>query len=381
MVICSRCGAEVCATNLPLHKLRCSVVPRRKKNHEDPSPVRRLTFHEPMVDTDSVRLGLISDIQYADMDDGTDFTGGEQRHFRNALQILSNAVDTFNAHGVDAIVQLGDIIDGVNARLDTSEMAVETVLSVFSEAHASTRFDLIGNHELYNFQRPVMASNGLHLSTSDVSYYHQCLNSRWDALFLDAYEIATIGWPEYHENHVQGLDILRANNPQVLNGGGDWFNNLPEEKHRFVPYNGGFSTTQIEWVRTRLTSARDHGRKVLVFSHVPIYAPATRMKNVAWNCEELLDVLHSLSDVVIAVFAGHDHSGGYAVDGCGIHHVTLSAPLTAAIGEDCYAVLECHDGWAHFFSHGRVVVESATYNQGRCYQELFLAKGSVNQPG
>jgi manganese-dependent ADP-ribose/CDP-alcohol diphosphatase len=355
-------------------------VPRRKKNHIDPSPIRRLTFHEPMVDSETVRLGLISDIQYADQDDGTDFSGEEQRHFRHALQIVANAVDTFNAQGVDAIVQLGDIIDGSNARLDASETALETVLSVFAEAHASTRFDLIGNHELYNFQRPVMASNGLHLSTTDVSYYHQCLNSRWDALFLDAYEIATIGWPEYHENRAQGLEILKAKNPQVLNGSGDWFTGLPEDKHRFVPYNGAFSATQIEWVRHRLISARDHGRSVLVFTHVPVYAPATRKKNCAWNCEDLLEVLHSLSDVVTAVFAGHDHSGGYAVDGCGIHHVTLSAPLTAAIGDDRYAVLECHDGWAHMFCHGRVVVESATNNRGRCFQELLLAKGSVNQP-
>lgn len=31
---------------------------------------------------------------------------------------------------------------------------------------------------------------------------------------------------------------------------------------------------------------------------------------------------------MVAVFAGHLHGGGYALDGEGIHHVTVESPLT-----------------------------------------------------
>ncbi|CAE7569258.1 unnamed protein product, partial [Symbiodinium sp. CCMP2456] len=123
-------------------------------------------------------------------------------------------------------------------------------------------------------------------------------------------------------------------------------------------------------------------RKALIFLHVPLFEAATKAKTVVWNSEEVLQVLHSHSDTVVAVFAGHDHNGGYAVDAAGIHHITMNSPLTAEPGSDCYAVLECHsDGWAHFLPHGRACVESNTDGAGQAYPQLILAKGSKNLPG
>jgi manganese-dependent ADP-ribose/CDP-alcohol diphosphatase len=42
---------------------------------------------------------------------------------------------------------------------------------------------------------------------------------------------------------------------------------------------------------------------------------------------------------VVAVFAGHYHKGGYAVDTEGLHHITMPSPLTHA---DCFAHVEVH---------------------------------------
>ncbi|CAE7856381.1 unnamed protein product, partial [Symbiodinium microadriaticum] len=108
-----------------------------------------------------------------------------------------------------------------------------------------------------------------------------------------------------------------------------------------------------------LENAEAQARKALIFLHVPLFEAATKAKTVVWNSEEVLQVLHSHSDTVVAVFAGHDHNGGYGVDAAGIHHITMNSPLTAEPGSDCYAVLECHsDGWAHFLPHGRACVQA-----------------------
>merc|ERR1712151_192610 len=92
-------------------------------------------------------------------------------------------------------------------------------------------------------------------------------------------------------------------------------------------------------------------------------------------------VLHAHKDSVVAVIAGHDHDGGYAIDTAGLHHITMNSPLIAKPGSDCFALLECHDdGWARFVAHGRACVESNTAGGGRSYPELILAKGVENVP-
>ncbi|CAE7229828.1 ADPRM [Symbiodinium natans] len=328
------------------------------------------------------RLGLIADIQYADCADGTDFSGCEKRYFRNSLNIARNAVDCWNAVGVDAVVQLGDVIDGCNAKMHASETALATVLDVLSRSPAQ-RFDLIGNHELYNVQRESLASSGLRCFGPDgQTYYSAHLGSSWEAIFLDPYEISLIGMSQDDSAFHEATEMMRQHNPNVLTGAKDWFSGLPTAKHRYVPYNGGISQKQLDWLERALQSAEAEARKVLVFLHVPLFEPATKAKTVVWNSEEVLRVLHAHRDAVVAVFAGHDHDGGYGVDAAGIHHITMNSPLTAEPGSDCYAVLECHaDGWAHFRPHGRACVESNTLGAGRAYPELILAKGSTNLPG
>lgn len=123
-----------------------------------------------------------------------------------------------------------------------------------------------------------------------------------------------------------------------------------------------------------IQAAEEQQRSVLIFLHVPLYEEATKAKTVVWNAEEILSVLHRHRDSVVAVFAGHDHDGGYAVDAAGLHHITMNSPLTAE--GDCFAVLECHaEHFARFKAYGRACVQSNTFGRGLAYSELILAKG------
>lgn len=63
------------------------------------------------------------------------------------------------------VVQLGDIIDGCNSKLKESEKALKAVLEVLSRS-VVPRYDLIGNHELYNLHRPELERCGLRCGPS-----------------------------------------------------------------------------------------------------------------------------------------------------------------------------------------------------------------------
>lgn len=326
-------------------------------------------------------VGLIGDIQYADAEDGSDFMGTEKRYFRNALVSVRAAVECMNAFGVDTVVTMGDAIDGCNSRLGASESALASVLRVLDKSLARQRFDLIGNHELYNFARPALPACGLKcFDGSGASYFSRSLAPGWEAVILDSYDIALIGYPEGEPHYARAIEIIQAQNPSVFTAKGDWFKDLPEEKHRYVPYNGGITEEQLAWLRITLAAAQRDGRSVIVFTHVPAYAPAASMKTIIWNCEDVLAVLREYRDVVVAYIAGHNHNSGYAVDPAGIHHVTLASPLTTEPGIDCFALLALNDGgWAQVMCHGRAVVESGTEGKGRAYGELVLAKGASNE--
>eukprot|EP00403_Amphidinium_massartii_P033145 CAMPEP_0178445716 /NCGR_PEP_ID=MMETSP0689_2-20121128/40344_1 /TAXON_ID=160604 /ORGANISM="Amphidinium massartii, Strain CS-259" /LENGTH=343 /DNA_ID=CAMNT_0020070343 /DNA_START=28 /DNA_END=1059 /DNA_ORIENTATION=- len=303
------------------------------------------------------RIGLISDIQYADSDIGSDYSGQERRYYRDALDIARRAVECWNAADVDAVVQLGDVIDGKNGWVGasaSSSVALARVLGVLDQCTAKDRLDLIGNHELYNFPRSELATCGLRcVDKAGKTYYSRSFGSRFEAIVLDPYEHALIGMKDTDAGHKAAVDILSKKNPQALQEGANWFKGVPHADLRYVPFNGGMSAEQLAWLSTALEEAEAAHRTVLVFSHVPVYEAATNARTLVWDADKVMELLHRHRQSVLAVVSGHDHDGGYAVDDTGIHHITLRSPLITEPGSDCFAVLECFpDGTAHFVSHG-----------------------------
>ena len=65
------------------------------------------------VGSPKLRFGIIADVQYADKDDAG------SRNYRGSIDKLAAAVDTFNAQGVDFVINLGDFIDGGASNFDT----------------------------------------------------------------------------------------------------------------------------------------------------------------------------------------------------------------------------------------------------------------------
>ncbi|MGH0123020.1 UNVERIFIED_CONTAM: hypothetical protein FKN15_017143 [Acipenser sinensis] len=314
-------------------------------------------------------FGVIADIQYADIEDGFNFLQTRKRYYRNSISLLNSATEKWNAEPVQPsfILQLGDIIDGFNKPRKTSEKALETVVNGFSKCKAKVHHAW-GNHEFYNFSRTYLMNsvlNSKHLeSTSEFqsskhveennpepSYsYHFSPAPNFRFVLLDAYDISIIGRGEPSRKYYQSLKYLREHNKNKNL-------NVPPEptgmKQRFVEFNGGFSREQLDWLNDVLTFADNNQEKVTVMCHLPIYPASTSSICLAWNYEEALSVLHS-HQCVVCFMAGHDHDGGYCVDECGIHHLTLEGVIETPPDSNAFGTMYVYDDRMILKGNGRV---------------------------
>jgi len=75
---------------------------------------------------------------------------------------------------------------------------------------------------------------------------------------------------------------------------------------RYVPYNGGISEDQMQWITSQLALSRSLKQRVIIFTHMPLYLGCCRPSGLMWGAEKLLQVLHcsEYCGTVIAVVAG-----------------------------------------------------------------------------
>lgn len=315
-------------------------------------------------------FGVITDIQYADIRDRLNYFKTKWRRYRNALSCLRGAV----AHWKDAksspafIVQLGDIIDGFNADLiDTndsgrnfSQEALEAVMNEFSKLPDGVPvFHNMGNHELYNFSRQELENSSLHPSNNRLSaaflnsddrltsakkktkpfYFSFVPHPKFLFVYLDSYDVSILGVDESSCQYREACEMIRRYNknddlhsPVGLNG----------LDRRFVKFNGAISLEQLSWLEATLKTAKEHGQKAVIFSHVPIYPGLPDAMTILWNYQDVLKVLWQFH-CVVACFHGHTHQYGYAVDEKGIHHYIFDAVVEAPLDSNAFATLNVKD--------------------------------------
>lgn len=323
------------------------LLRRRHLKRNDPGGVRK---NDPVL----LRWGMIADVQYADLPDAMNFKRTRTRFYRKTLEMLARAVAHWNHErgGVDFIAQLGDLIDGQSRGKLGEEGARAALASVVEIMDTSTCRDwhhAIGNHELYNFTREELRETLLrrhhrrrcrtHVDGSDFYSFSAGGNDAASALrfvVLDPYEITSIerddlrgGLGSKGTGYRRALEILKDHNPNDVTAFGvDWEAGLDGLARRFVPYNGAVGEAQLDWLARTCRDARERKQRMVVFTHVPICPGACQDSTLLWNYEEVMHILHSDGyGVVVAVFAGHDHRGGYAIDAFGVHHVTMESPL------------------------------------------------------
>eukprot|EP01060_Flectonema_neradi_P012462 TRINITY_DN19275_c0_g1_i1.p1 TRINITY_DN19275_c0_g1~~TRINITY_DN19275_c0_g1_i1.p1 ORF type:complete len:373 (+),score=51.20 TRINITY_DN19275_c0_g1_i1:63-1181(+) len=275
--------------------------------------------------TDTIRIGIIADLQYADKDDGWDYSGTIKRRYRWPLQVLRNAIKNWSVTPIDLALNLGDTLDGWNAKHGLSSSALDTVQSVMRHSNISWRH-LSGNHEFYNFPRRTLEDYlGYSTETSEK------ISTKWRLIRLDSYAVSVIG-AKSTDLSEQGVRYLIKNNPNLANGNmtpgaNVWLKDLVGKQRRFTPLNGGLGANQKRWLMQELLSAKRNGEWVVVASHIPIHPSAALDENLMWDYESTLSLLNTHGVGVVALFvAGHDHAGGFAIENK-IPFITVPSPL------------------------------------------------------
>lgn len=261
-------------------------------------------------------FGVIADVQWADDEDGWNYLRTVSRKYRGAFRTLGRAVDWWNElpKPPQFIAQLGDLIDGCNVNLGQSHSALDAALQELSRAPCPT-YSLVGNHELYNFDRQTLAKASW-LRHGDMEYYSFAPAKGWRVVVLDPYQRALIGFAQDDPRRQEAAELIGSKNPGVdLSGtGGEWFSQVDGYDRRFVPYNGGLGAEQLAWLRAELSAASAAEERVIIACHVILHPKACGGGTMAWDYPEALEVIASeeAGGCVAAVMCGHDHFGSHS---------------------------------------------------------------------
>lgn len=311
-------------------------------------------------------FGVIADIQYAPIPDGESY-GGVPRYYRHALSAAKHAAQHFQEEKVDLVVNLGDIIDGKcqdiaqdiqteESKSTTGNPGIDAIKDVTEALSAYTHGDILhtyGNHELYNVDRQELGkllSIPFHSEPcgEDVGYRSYLLEKngvRLRFVVLDTYDITLGGRCETSSNKRKLAEkLLEKNNPNFVKGNENSPEGMEGLMRRYVAFNGAVGEIQMQWLKSTLEAAKGSNEKVIILSHQPLFPDSSNFVCLAWNYDEILDLLKDYSDTVVASFSGHAHRGGYKrCDESGIHYRVFEAALESPDPIKTYALVDLYD--------------------------------------
>lgn len=234
---------------------------------------------------ETVRIALVADVHAHDTDSPV-----QHKVMVNWAERLTVFVDAANDWSADAIIDLGDLVNGrfvMGAELGDAAripgILAQTV-AVLAEFDGPVHH-VIGNHDVYDlYKAEFLAGTGQEFTyySFDLGGFHfVILDAQFDKQGND---YGHVGWM------VQG----------------------------FIP------ATQLEWLQSTLAAT---DLPTLVFIHQPLDSDFSMLAGgpPVFNHLAVRDILTADGDV-IAVFQGHSHQDNYSeIDG--IHYLTIAAIL------------------------------------------------------
>lgn len=331
--------------------------------------------------TPLLSLGLLADIQTADIPDGASFHGAA-RFYRAALDGARAAVAAFAGDGdpkntntnsssspgpVHAVLHLGDLLDAQAA--PHAEELVARVLDLLSAAGVPT-YHAVGNHCLAALKRegvnrwlgPPAGVAGVRVpphapapappSTSTPpspppsfplahSHYEADLapDSSLRLIVLDGFAVSRFGWPAGHPLREEAEATLLVRNPNENKFSAD---GLVGPDRRYVAFGGGLGAGQLDWLRGRLEDAAAAGARVILACHLPLHPDTAPGVCLLWEYEAVLAAIRAVPPgTVIAALGGHSHRDGAATcEESGTHFRVLASVLETPPGQVCHARLD-----------------------------------------
>jgi len=162
-------------------------------------------------------FGVISDVHYADLETGMNYARTYYRHYRRSLDLVKTAVRDWSAGQwrAEFVLQMGDLIDGLNSKLETNHSALDTIMSELTKSGHFV-YHVLGNHDLYNFSHAELLTcdqmkfiNEGGISTplpGSSGYYHFAPTKGFRIVVLDNYDISMLGQEEKSNSYQYVLE-------------------------------------------------------------------------------------------------------------------------------------------------------------------------------
>ena len=306
-------------------------------------------------------FGLLTDVQYANIDDGFNYDQTKVRYYRNSLMLTREAIRNWRKYEqetqnrIEFVLQLGDLIDGKCKAMSDSLPALDKCLNELDSLFAGQDHDenrlprvlhIWGNHEFYNFKRKEILDLPLNTARclkqnldSNGNYYVYNVTDKLRLICLDFYEFSALGFDETDPIYLKAIELLKTHNKnEDLNS----VQNMRGHAMRFSKFNGSMSDKQMQWFADQLKECKVNRINTIVCGHVPLHAKASDIRCLAWNYREMLDLIGEYERCVIAYFCGHDHSGGYFRDKHNIHHITFPGIIETHPNTNAYATVKVY---------------------------------------
>ncbi|PYE36043.1 calcineurin-like phosphoesterase family protein [Rhizobium sp. PP-F2F-G38] len=271
-----------------------------------------------MTENPVLRLGIIADPQYADLAPNLTL----DRHFRQSLGKLEEAIDVFNGRDLDAVVTLGDLIDRDWESFDPA-------LAAYRRLRHKALF-LPGNHD---FAVAPEYLGDVHRRLGMPAQYHDLLVAGHRLVILDGSEVSLFAVPKGHPRREQAKARLQALTAAGAINAQRW--------------NGGLSEAQFTWLAEVLDQARDDGEPVVILCHYPV---APENAHDLWDAQRLLDMLKTYPNVR-AWLCGHNHAGN-TVTRDGTHYITFRGMVDTP-DQNAFAIVSLYEDRLEIEGFGR----------------------------
>ncbi|MEM8772220.1 MAG: metallophosphoesterase [Pseudomonadota bacterium] len=256
-------------------------------------------------------IGAIADCQYADKE------ANGQRLYRRAPGKLEEAIGVLNEFDLEFVVHLGDFIE--------EDFESFAILNDITSTLSHPMRHIVGNHDYYVIDEK---KSDVHKVLGMPDRYYSFEYGNYIFVAVDGNDLSYHGWPEGSDRHQESIKL-----------------HTEQYKDEFY-WNGALGREQLEWFDKLLTRADRQGKRVVAFSHFPIY-PDHDLN--LWNAEDVLAMFESHPSAT-AWINGHNHDGGYG-ERNGVHYVTLSGMLDTE--RNSFSIIEFDENAMRLLGFGR----------------------------
>lgn len=215
---------------------------------------------------ESIRIGLIADVQYCDRENGWNYKKTQERFYRNSVNQLDDALEYFSTNNCHKVLQLGDLMDGQCRSKHQYDEASQLISKRFERDDLET-FHILGNHELYNLSRDDFCNSFMGTSLRKYqklninrNYYRVDLAPKICLLVIDTFDVSVLSQnEETDENYLAALKILAENNPNV-----DQNSPIGTTQLKYVAFNGAVGKSQRQWLYDQLVECTRENKIVIL---------------------------------------------------------------------------------------------------------------------